>query len=111
MNYVWNKVRAFLNELRCEETSRTTLVHLESCIQEQSILRYEVKQYQRVLEKMEGVDASRIVNYVEQIKTVAFEEQQEAYCQGIIDCILIIMGMGLIAYDERIFSLVNELRK
>ena len=79
MNHIWNKVYNFLNELRCENKSESIVVQLEN---------------------VSDIERKIIEKYVEQLDVVAFEEQQEAYCQGIVDCIQIMTGMGLIRSEK-----------
>lgn len=52
------------------------------------------------MQKVPDIERKIIEKYVEQLGTVAFEEQQEAYCQGIVDCIQIMTGMGLIRSEK-----------
>lgn len=51
-----------------------------------------------------------ICNYIEQMQTVSFEEQQEAYCQGIIDCVQILSGLGLLETDGKIEGTIKKLK-
>ena len=45
-----------------------------------------------------------------QLQQVAFEEQQEAYCQGIVDSLQILSGLQLIPINENIQNLIKKLR-
>lgn len=51
-----------------------------------------------------------ICNYIEQMQAVSFEEQQEAYCQGVIDCVQILSGLGLLESDEKIKRAIEKLK-
>ena len=48
--------------------------------------------------------------YIEQLKQVSFEEQQEAYCQGIVDTLQIMSGLQLIPMNENIQKLIKKLQ-
>jgi len=111
MDYVWNKVNEFLYELRCEDTNCIGRVHLEKCSREKNILKIKVEKYYGILKKISESDRKIIQQYVEQMQLVAFEEQQEVYCQGIIDCIQIMIGMGLIKSDRNILTLIEDIKK
>ena len=100
MNHIWNKVYNFLNELRCENKSESIVVQLENCSKEKDILESQMQVYQDTLQKVPDIERKIIEKYVEQLDAVAFEEQQEAYCQGIVDCIQIMTGMGLIRPEK-----------
>ena len=41
---------------------------------------------------------------------MSFEEQQEAYCQGIIDTLQILSGMGLLPINEDIQKLIEKMQ-
>ena len=99
MNHIWNKVYNFLNELRCENKSESIVVQLENCSKEKDILESQMQVYQDTLQKVPDIERKIIEKYVE-LDAVAFEEQQEAYCQGIVDCIQIMTGMGLIRSEK-----------
>lgn len=109
-NQVWEKVSIFLKELRCEDMSRDTLLHLRSCEEEKECLKEKQQVYQMVLEQLSSEQIEGIEAYLEQVQTAAFEEQQEAYCQGMVDCIQIISGLGLIEVNNQIVELVNQLK-
>lgn len=98
--HIWNKVYNFLNELRCENKSESIVVQLENCSKEKDILESQMQVYQDTLQKVPDIERKIIEKYVEQLDAVAFEEQQEAYCQGIVDCIQIMTGMGLIRSEK-----------
>lgn len=100
MNHTWNKVYNFLNELRCEDKSESIVVQLENCSKERNILESQKQVYQETLQRVSDIERNIIEKYVEQLGAVAFEEQQEAYCQGIVDCIQIMTGMGLIRSEK-----------
>ena len=42
MNYIWNRVCHFLNELRCENKSESIVVQLENCSKEKDILESQM---------------------------------------------------------------------
>ena len=100
MNHIWNRVYNFLYELRCEDKSESIVVQLENCSKEREILESQIQVYQETLQKVSDIERKIIEKYAEQLGVVAFEEQQETYCQGIIDCIQIMVGMGLIRSEK-----------
>lgn len=53
---------------------------------------------------------SDLEEYVMQLQQVAFEEQQEAYCQGIVDTLQIMSGLQLIPMNENIQKLIKMLQ-
>ena len=79
-------------------------------------LQYENKNFEQeeIWEKeqknLSELQQKTICNYIEQIQAVSFEEQQEAYCQGIIDCVQILSGLGLLESDGKIERAIEKLK-
>ena len=109
-NEIWEKVFAFLVDLRCSEMQRKSRVELESCVAEKKKLEILQKEYTRIEEVLSEKDRMALQEYVEQLKQVSFEEQQEAYCQGIIDTIQILAGVGLLPMNEDIQKLIEKMQ-
>ena len=109
-NEVWEKVTDFLQELRCSDMQRTGLVHLDNCIAEKEKLKLSKAQYVKCLDNISAQEKEIIEEYVMQLQQVAFEEQQEAYCQGIVDALQILSGLQLIPINENIQNLIKKLR-
>ena len=109
-NEVWEKVADFLQELRCSDMQRTGLVHLDNCIAEKEKLKLSKAQYVKCLDNISAQKQKIIEEYVMQLQQVAFEEQQEAYCQGIVDALQILSSLQLIPMNEKIQKLIEKLR-
>ena len=109
-NQVWVKVSLFLKELRCEDIKRNSVIHLESCQKEKKALKIVRQIWEKEQKNLSELQQKTICNYIEQIQAVSFEEQQEAYCQGIIDCVQILSGLGLLESDEKIKGAIEKLK-
>ena len=109
-NEIWEKVLTFLIDLRCSEMQRKSKIDLESCVAEKKKLEILQKEYTRIEELLSEKDRMVLQEYVEQLKLVSFEEQQEAYCQGIIDTIQILAGVGLLPMNEDIQKLIEKMQ-
>jgi len=107
---VWVKVSLFLKELRCEDIKRNSIIHLESCQKEKKALKIFRQVWEKEQKNLSELQQRTICNYIEQIQAVSFEEQQEAYCQGIIDCVQILSGWGLLESDEKIKRAIEKLK-
>ena len=46
---------------------------------------------------------------MEQAERVAFEEQPEAYLQGLLDAFQILQGMGVIRASEKVENLIRQI--
>lgn len=109
-NEIWEKVFTFLMDLRCSEIQRKSRVELESCAKEKKKLKMLKKEYTRIEELLSEKNRMALQGYIEQLKQVSFEEQQEAYCQGIIDTMQILVGMGLLPINEDIQKLIEKMQ-
>ena len=54
-------------------------------------------------------DKDYLEKYMEQVERVAFEEQQEAYLQGLLDAFQILQGMGVIRASEKVENLIRQI--
>lgn len=109
-NEVWEKVADFLQELRCSDMQRTGLVHLDNCIVEKEKMKLSKAKYVKCLDNISAQEQEIIEEYVMRLQQVAFEEQQEAYCQGIVDTLQIMSGLQLIPMNENIQKLIKKLQ-
>ena len=109
-NQVWVKVSLFLKELRCEDIKRNSIIHLESCQKEKKALKIFRQVWEKEQKNLSELQQRTICNYIEQMQTVSFEEQQEAYCQGIIDCIQMLFGLGIMETDKKIIQVIEKIK-
>lgn len=109
-NQVWEKAALFLKELRCEDIRRNSIIHLDSCQREREKLRILRKMWEKDETDLSELQRKAVSSYIEQIQTVSFEEQQEAYCQGIIDCVQVLSGLGLLKTDRKIEQVIKKLK-
>lgn len=108
-NEVMEKMVLFLQNLRCENVNREMLVHLDSCEREKTKLRKLQTEYEKVKARMLSYDKECLEKYQEQAERAAFEEQQEAYLQGMIDAFQVLEGLGVIRASEKIENLIKHI--
>lgn len=108
-NEVMEKLVLFLQNLRCENVNRETLVHLAGCKREKEGLRNLRTGYEELKERMFASDKDLLEKYMEQVERVAFEEQQEVYLQGIMDAFQVLEGLGVIRASEKIENLIKHI--
>ena len=93
---LWEKVNQFLYQLHYEDTDREP--HYES----QALKKVNLKKMEKrkvcmkVLEGLNQRDRQAIEEFLEISDQCAYEECQQSYVQGIIDCLEILGGAGLI---------------
>ena len=95
-NEVLEKTLDFLMELRGGDIHRETLIHLDECKER----RAELKKLEPALKEIKNActkeQQAQIEEYFDVYDLVNSAEQQEAYCQGMIDAIQILAGLRLI---------------
>lgn len=109
-NQIWEKVALFLKELRCEDIKRSSIIHLDSCKNEKEYLKGLKEVYDKEIAGLSEKHKKGISDYMEQLQVVSFEEQQEAYCQGIIDCIQMLFGLGILEADKKIIQAIEKIK-
>lgn len=107
-NEVMEKLEIFLQNLRCENRNRETLVHLESCKAELKKLQEQKVAYVQLLKKLNSTDAMILSEYIEQLQSAAFAEQQEVYLQGIMDAFQMLSGIGIISINENVEKIIAK---
>ena len=85
-NDIWNEISSFLNQLRCENINRESYIYI-SCED-----REKLKQYGEILEEE------------------AFVSEQRAYCQGYVDCIQLLAGLGLLKKSTDMEKIISEMK-
>lgn len=110
-NEVWNEIGMFLNQLRCENINRISCVHLPEAEEAEQIKRRTQKEYERVRSKMGEQQKLLIENYVDALQQRAFVSEKQAYCQGYVDCIQLLAGMGMLPCNPEIKEFINTIQK
>lgn len=88
---------------------RETLIHLAGCKRENERLIDLWTGYENLKERVSVSDKEFLERYMEQAERVAFEEQQEAYLQGMIDAFQVLQGLGAIRASEKIENLIQHI--
>lgn len=109
-NEITEKLELFMQNLRCEDMSRETLVHLDSCLIESERLAELEEEYRQTMNKLENPSRTVLERYTEQMKSKAFAEQQEAYLQGILDAFQILSGLGILSSNQNVEKIIAHLK-
>lgn len=109
-NEVIEKLELFLQNLRCDNTKRETLVHLDSCLKESERLAELDGEYRHVMNKLDQYSRVILEHYMEQILSKSFAEQQEAYLQGLLDAFQILCGLGILSTNENVEKIIGCLK-
>jgi hypothetical protein len=108
---VWCKVKQFLEELRCEDIDRESKVityEFEAAKQKVSDL---TTSYNRCLAGLQKEEQETIQYYAAAWKESSFEECQQAYLQGFIDCVLVLCGSGVLRPQKDLETMLQSFRQ
>lgn len=106
---VWDKVRRFLELLRCEDIDRESIVDTEEFQEVKQILENKQGIYQQGMVNVQQAEQEKIRDYIETLKSYSFEECQQAYLQGMVDCMLTLCGAGILKPKQELEALIKTL--
>lgn len=106
---VWCKVKQFLEILRCEDIDRESRVDTQEFQMAKQKLHDKDIVYQQSMAKIPGEEREKIKDYVETLKEYSFEECQQSYMQGMIDCMLTLSGAGILKPRKELEKMVQLL--
>ena len=106
---VWNKVKQFLEVLRCEDIDRDSLVDTRELQEAKQRLYDKSGLYQQCIVNAREEEQEKIKDYVEALKAYSFEECQQAYLQGMVDCMLALCGAGVLRPGKELETLLGTL--
>ena len=109
-NEIIEKLELFMQNLRCEDMSRETLVHLDSCRIESERLAELEEEYRQTMNKLENPSRAVLERYTQQMQSKAFAEQQEAYLQGILDAFQILSVLGILSSNQNVEKIIAHLK-
>ena len=110
-NEVIERVLQFLNHLRCERTSRKSSVKipgLKEVEQETEKLFTECSLYVDKLPEKEKQSIERWFKKQEELSNL---QEQNAYCQGYVDCVLLLSGLGLLKGENSIDNFIKQVNQ
>ncbi len=110
-NIIWEQVGQFLNRLRCENVTRDTAVEVPGYKEMQDELEEMREKSEIVIQRLPLHDRDMLLKWMEKLEDMNSLDGQKAYCQGYVDCILLLSGMGLIRPDLTQKELINMIKK
>lgn len=108
MNEVYEAVAAVLKELRFGSREEKYMLNSEYIQMADSELKEANKKFTTYLSKLTQTDQEYLQKYMEIVEHNHFVEQQKLYCQGILDGIQMISGLGLIKENKNIEELLKR---
>lgn len=109
-NQVWEQILEFLNRLRCENVSRDTAVQIPEYEDVQRELEALREKCEQLVQQFSNEQQQKFSEWMEKAEHMFSLEGQKAYCQGYVDCILLLNGLGLLRQDISPENLMEKLR-
>lgn len=104
---VYEKVRQFLMELRCEDTDRDSMIETESYFVLKEKQHKMKKEIQYMIEQCSPDEQESIHAYFTVRDELEFEKSQQAYLQGFVDCVLVLYGAGIIKLQKELEEVIK----
>ena len=98
-NKIWEQVGQFLNQLRCEDVTRDTAVEVPGYKEAQEEMEGLREKCEVMMRQLPQEQRQLLLEWMAELEDMNSLEGQKAYCQGYVDCILLLSGMGLLRQD------------
>ena len=98
-NKLWEQVGQFLSQLRCENVKRDTQIDVPGYKEAQEEMEGLREKCEAELKQCSQEQQRLLLEWMAKAEEMCSLEGQKAYCQGYVDCILLISGMGLFRQD------------
>lgn len=110
MEQVWEKVNQFLRELRCEDVSRAAYCETEEYKGTITRKKQRYQDYLKCVQMLRDKERSGIEGYVKALEDCSDEECQKAYMQGFMDCVMLLVGAGVLKPRKEIEDIISNLK-
>ena len=98
-NKIWEQVGQFLNRLRCENVTRDTAIEVPGYRKTQKEMEELREKCEAVIQQLPQEQRKLLLEWMDKLEDMDSLEGQKAYCQGYVDCILLLSSMGLLRQD------------
>ena len=109
-NKIWEQVEQFLNRLRCENTARDTAVEVPGYKETQEEMERLREKCEAAVQRLPQEQRQLLLEWMAKLEDMNSLEGQKAYCQGYVDCILLLSGFGLLRQDILPEELMEKLQ-
>lgn len=107
---LWEKVEQFLYQLHYEDTDRVS--HYESKAYLAALQEKEarVPPFREAIAQLPERERHAVQEYLDVEERCVYEENQQAYVQGIADCIEILSGAGMLKTRKTAAEILTEMQ-
>ncbi len=109
-NKVWEQVGCFLNKLRCENVTRDTAVEVPGYRDTQQELEEMRETCEEIVRSLPEDQWQTLLEWMAKLEDMNSMEGQKAYCQGYVDCILLLSGLGLFQQEISPEELIKQIQ-
>lgn len=110
-NKIWEQVGEFLNKLRCENVTRDTAVEIPGYMETQQELEKMREKCEEIIYSLPEEKQQMILEWMAKLEDMNSQEGQKAYCQGYVDCILLLSGLGLFRQEISQEELIKQIKQ
>lgn len=110
-NKVWEQVGQFLNRLRCENVTRDTTVEVPGYRETQEKMEKYRGKCETMMQQLPQEQRRLLLEWMAELEDMNSLEGQRSYCQGYVDCTLMLSGLGLLRQDLSPEEFMKWMRK
>lgn len=110
-NEMLEKVLQFLNQLKGENRSRKSTVQITGLKEQESETEQLWQECYSYIEKLPIQERQAIEKWIEKKEDCYSLQEQNAYCQGYVDCILLLAGLGLLKLEVSIDKFIEQMNQ
>ena len=93
---LWEKVEQFLYQLHYEDMDRQSYYESKAYLLALQEKETKVPSFKEAIEQLSEKERHAVQEYLDAEDRCEYEENQQAYVQGILDCVEILKGAGLL---------------
>lgn len=109
-NDIWDEISSFLNGLRCEKINRKSYIQFQEFKDIQLKKKMKKENVIKIINHMNAEDKRKFKQYEEILEEEAFTSELRAYCQGYVDCIQLLAGLGILKQSPDIEKTINGMK-
>lgn len=107
---LWKKVEQFLYQLHYEDTDRKSRYESQAYKEALAEQARKSSAFKAALEQLSDTDRQAMKEYLQATDQCVYEECQQAYVQGIADCMAILYGTGMLKTSQQVKEFLTGLR-
>lgn len=110
-NEMLEKVLQFLNQLKGEKKSRNSTVQITGLKERERDTEQLWQECYVYIEKLPIQERQAVEKWIEKKEACYSLQEQNAYCQGYVDCILLLAGLGLLKAEISIDKFIEQMNQ